>query len=113
MKLEITVHIQNGDAEAIRDIFRPLVAELVGSLRRDAANTKDQELQIEAPVLKKWMSTGEVAAYMGCHSVTVLRLLRSKQMVGHQAGPKASWRISGEDVEKYIRGGATRKKRSS
>ncbi|MBT2266341.1 excisionase family DNA-binding protein [Rhodococcus erythropolis] len=49
------------------------------------------------------MSSSDVAEYMGCHTLTVLRLLRSKQMVGYQSGPKASWRINRDDVEKYIR----------
>ncbi|NMM89631.1 hypothetical protein B2J88_35740 [Rhodococcus sp. SRB_17] len=58
------------------------------------------------------MNSSQVAEYMGCPVLAVLRLLGSQRMVGYQSGPKASWRINRDDVEKYIRGEKVKKKRA-
>lgn len=112
MKLEITVNLQGADNEAIRDILRPLIPDLAQCLR-DSGFSAQPATTAQPPRPHKpnqWMSSSDVAEYMGCHTLTVLRLLRSKQMVGYQSCPKASWRINRDDVEKYIRGEKVKKR---
>ncbi|TSD47998.1 helix-turn-helix domain-containing protein [Rhodococcus sp. KBS0724] len=116
MKLEITIDLQGGDAEAIRDVLRPLIPELARQLRDSGISAQltaatPTPLPTRTPKAKQWMSTSEVAEYMGCSVLTVLRLLRTKQMIGYQSGPKASWRINRDDVELYIRGEKPNKRR--
>jgi excisionase family DNA binding protein len=51
-----------------------------------------------------WLSTKQVAAYVGRHVVTVLRAAECGDIHGHQPARNCSWRFKREAVDAWLEG---------
>jgi excisionase family DNA binding protein len=49
-----------------------------------------------------WLTVAEVAALLRLHPETVRRLLRRRELVGHNFGGRGGYRISRVELDRYL-----------
>jgi excisionase family DNA binding protein len=53
--------------------------------------------------MDEWMTTEEVAALLKVNPESVRRWLRTGEMIGSQLGNRSGWRISRDEVARFMR----------